>query len=462
MDTAPYTDGYFHNMEVNMTIDEWKKKSSGIKKYAHFDPRVSVEQVWDKISSPDWVEKHGFYPFISYEQVYYRYSKEKGRYKKIRPICYSAHIDRCIYQYYGYLINEKYNSRVEKEGIGSVAIAYRNNLNKNNIDFSKQAFDFIRSYPEAYIIVGDFTDFFNNLDHAYLKDRLCDLMECSKLPGDYYAVLKNITKYSYWELKDILELNGLPDTIEGRTQLNNNDTALTMECFRQNKKKHLKRNTDLGIPQGSAISAVLSNVYMLQADILMNQMVKSIGGLYMRYSDDFIVIIPSGDAAFFLDMYNKIMHIINEIPKLELKQEKTQVYLYAENNVTNCNKLINPELEQGKNILNYLGFSFDGKRVFIRDKTISKYYYRMYRKARSIRKANGVTKYGNIISNKKIYEKYSIKGSKQDDRNRHQKGNFITYVIRASSVYMDDDAVGKVMSNHMVKIKRATRRNSLK
>lgn len=86
------------------------------------------------------------------------------------------------------------------------------------------------------------------------------------------------------------------------------------------------------------------------------------------------MIIPSGDAAFFLDMYNKIMHIINEIPKLELKQEKTQVYLYAENNVTNCNKLINPELEQGKNILNYLGFSFDGKRVFIRDKTISKYY----------------------------------------------------------------------------------------
>ena len=36
--------------------------------------------------------------------------------------------------------------------------------------------------------------------------------------------------------------------------------------------------------------------------------------------------------------------------------------------------------EELNKTLDYLGFSFDGRKVRIRDKTITKYYYRMYRK----------------------------------------------------------------------------------
>lgn len=34
-------------------------------------------------------------------------------------------------------------------------------------------------------------------------------MEVEKLPADHYAVFKNVTKYSIWELEDLLSITGL-------------------------------------------------------------------------------------------------------------------------------------------------------------------------------------------------------------------------------------------------------------
>jgi len=45
--------------------------------------------------------------------------------------------------------------------------------------------------------------------------------QISTLPKDHYAVFKNITRYSKWELVNLLELNRLPDTAAGRRELNN-------------------------------------------------------------------------------------------------------------------------------------------------------------------------------------------------------------------------------------------------
>jgi len=58
--------------------------------------------------------------------------------------------------------------------------------------------------------------------------------------------------------------------------------------------------------------------------------------------------------------------------------------------------------------MDYLGFPFDGRVVTLRDKTVSKYYYKLYRKLKSC---------------ENVYIKYSIKGSHVGD------GNFI-YVKR--------------------------------
>ncbi len=93
------------------------------------------------ISDPTNIVKHGFYPFIHYEKKFNKFTRKDGRgyiKEKSRHLCYSAHIDRYIYSYYGYLLNQKYNKYLEERNMNLVAVAYRDNLHKNNIHFAKE------------------------------------------------------------------------------------------------------------------------------------------------------------------------------------------------------------------------------------------------------------------------------------------------------------------------------------
>lgn len=431
-----------------MEIQDWKAKNKCRRNYAHFDNRVSLDDVWGYINNPKNIETHSFYPFIHYIQRFKKYNKNKGITIKERELCYSAHIDRCIFQYYGYKLNQLYNLRAEIDRIDKSAIAYRDNLKRNNIHFAKQAIDFIREKENCYIIIGDFTKFFDSLDHKYLKLMLKNLIGTNELPADYYAVYKNITKFSIWEMESILELNKLPNSSKGIEMLNKLGRALPFEQFKEHKKDYVKKHDkDFGIPQGSAISAVLSNIYMLEFDKQLNDYISHVNGLYMRYSDDFIIVLPKENEEVFKQQFNYINSIIRSIPKLDLQPDKTQVFEFKDSSVTSCNELVLEGVPNGKNLLNYLGFSFNGDVVTIRDKTISKYYYRMYRKLKTIIKNNGITKNGNKISCKEIYKKYSVKGASG-------KGNFISYVKRAEDIFGKREAINRGTKNHMIKIRR--------
>lgn len=440
-----------------MEIQEWKEKNKQARKYAHFDEKVSLEKIWDYISKPNNVSKHGFYPFIHYSKTFNKYKKCQGKgeiKEKTRELCYSAHTDRYIYSYYGYLINQAYNEYMKTHGMDMVAVAYRDNLKKNNIHFAKVAFDYIRKFEECYVIIGDFTHFFDSLQHDYLKKRLCNVLGEEYLPEDYYAVFKNITKYSIWELVDILELNGLNDTEDDIKRLNGKRRALDLIEFKKNKSKFIKpHNEKFGIPQGSAISAALANVYMILADETLNEIAKTNSGLYMRYSDDFIVVLPEIGREDFKRIFNQIISEINAVPKLDLQAEKTQIFQYENMKLTSCNNLFLDNIENGKNVIDYLGFSFDGKEITIRDKTITKYYYRLYRKLNTIVKSGGYTSSGKRISCNNVYEKYSKKGARLKDRDGNIKGNFITYVQRAQKVF-GEESIDKKTKNHMAKIRK--------
>lgn len=442
---------------IMRNIEIWRTSKKTIKKsqryYAHFDYRTDISKSWEYISNPQNICKHGFYPFIHYVKDMSKYSAKKGGIKeKHRDICYAAHIDRCIFQLYNFILNERYNEECARLGIQDVAVAYRTNLNKqNNIDFAKKAFQFIRKNHDCYIIIGDFTKFFDNLNHEYLKKQWCHLLHTDRLPPDHYAVFKNITQYSYFELADLLKIHGLDDTPKGRRELNQKKRVLSPQDLKKNAYR-IQKNKDCGIPQGSPMSGALANLYMLEIDKSIHDFVTAYGGLYMRYSDDFIIVLPHVEEVTAISALIEISDLFNSpnYPGLELQPSKTQYYHFSENKIENCGAIIHEDADCSNRHLNFLGFTFDGQKVSLRAKTVSKHYQRMRKKAKTIAKNGGYTKRGNHISKKNLYMKYSVRGSTR------KPGNFLTYVTSAQAPerFGEDERIGIVSKRNMQKIRK--------
>lgn len=449
-----------------MTNQEWLTSETVIensrRSYAHFDYRTDIAQQRAYISVPQNIERHGFYPFIHYQKQQVKFNKETGSKEKKRDICYASHIDRCIYQYYCFLLGKDYNQRVARDGLSKVAVAYRTDLHENNIHFAKRVIQFIRSNSPCYIMIGDFTGFFDHLDHRYLKKQWCSLIGAFKLPKDHYKVFRSVTRYSTWELSDLLALNGLKENRTGRGTLNSMLRVLTPEEYKANSNRdHIRQNPDaFGIPQGSPISGLLANIYMLEVDKTVNDLVTEQDGLYMRYSDDFIVVLPD-TGSMTLQTLKDISTKFNSIPGLTLEPNKTQYFRYENTQLENCGALFGVPLEGQKRLINFLGFTFDGSTVSIRMKTLGKYYYRMYSKVKTIRKSGKCSPKGKHISNKNLYALYSVKGAKgyritqKNGKIKWSSGNFLSYVRRAEKEFGTYESVARGTKNHMAKIRRA-------
>ena len=351
-----------HNCSSNQICQAWVnfvKHHNDTKPYAHFDLRVSLSMpsIRKYVMDRTKIVTHSFYPFIHFEKKNSRYGK-KGP-KKPRELYYCSHLDRCVYQRYAFLLNYQYNIWACENNIDDVAIAYRDSLGKNNIDFAKDAFDAIRSFPQCFILVGDFTNFFDNLEHQYLKKMMCEVLGVERLPQDYFSVFKNITRFSSWDWKDIVKAAGENIAERGvRKKINSKETVLTKEQFQKNKKDIKKNISGVGVPQGSPISAVLSNIYMIKFDKDIKRYVTSKGGIYMRYSDDFIIVLPYERDAEIADFTSYIFSYVESMKGLiDLQKEKTSCYTYKDEVIY--------EGDQPSSI-NYLGFLFDGKSIRIR------------------------------------------------------------------------------------------------
>lgn len=439
-----------HNCSSNQMCQAWVdfvKHHNDTKPYAHFDLRVSLSMpsIRKYVMDRTKIVTHSFYPFIHFEKKNSRYGK-KGP-KKPRELYYCSHLDRCVYQRYAFLLNCQYNIWACKNNIDDVAIAYRDSLGKNNIDFAKDAFDAIRSFPQCFILVGDFTNFFDNLEHQYLKKMMCEVLGVERLPQDYFSVFKNITRFSSWDWKGIVKAAGENIAERGvRKKINSKETVLTKEQFQKNKKDIKKNISGVGVPQGSPISAVLSNIYMIKFDKDIKRYVTSKGGIYMRYSDDFIIVLPYERDAEIADFTSYIFSYVESMKGLiDLQKEKTSCYTYKDEAIY--------EGDQPSSI-NYLGFLFDGKNIRIRPRAITKYYYRMRRKAHTIGRSNWTSSKGRRISAKELYSIYSRNDEKQ---------TFIDYARKAKGILkLNDQEANALIKHHKRKIAMAIKEGQKK
>ena len=439
-----------HNCSSNQICQAWVdfvKHHNDTKPYAHFDLRVSLSMpsIRKYVMDRSKIVTHSFYPFIHFEKKNSRYGK-KGP-KKPRELYYCSHLDRCVYQRYAFLLNYQYNIWACENNIDDVAIAYRDNLGKNNIDFAKDAFDAIRSFPQCFILVGDFTNFFDNLEHQYLKKMMCEVLGVERLPQDYFFIFKNITRFSSWDWKDIVKAAG--ENIEERgirKKINSKDTVLNKEQFQKSKKDIKKNVSGVGVPQGSPISAVLSNIYMIEFDKDIKRYVASKGGIYMRYSDDFIIVLPYERDTEIADFTSYIFSYVESMKGLvDLQKEKTSCYTYKNEVVYEGDR---------PSSINYLGFLFDGKSIRIRPRAITKYYYRMRRKAHTIGRSNWTSSKGRHISAKELYSIYSRNDEKQ---------TFIDYAKKAKGILkLNDQEADALIKHHKRKIAMAIKEGQKK
>ena len=378
------------------------------------------------------------------------YAKKK---LKERKIYYCAHMDRYIYQHYAHILGLKYNEYMLKNNIDKCSGAYRIERGKCNIDYSYDAFEFIKNKKNATIIIGDFTNFFDNLDHNKLKKRIEIILD-SKIDDNMYKVLKSIMKFKYIKLEDLYDyftqknkkrsekyfirkLERIMDIDEFKEFIKKKNTKNGEPYLRQNKEKY-------GIVQGSPMSGLLANIYMIEFDKKMNNIAKENRGMYLRYSDDFILVLENFEPKKTKTLYNEIQTIVNQAGQITLEPKKTNIYKYNESEVKCVNKII-IDTENVPDIINFLGFSFDGKKITIRSKTVTKYIYKMDRKIKKYIKGD------NKITLKTIYNKFSTQGENIVNK-KGNKGNFITYVKRASNVFKNEEEIQKIRQNSKMKI----------
>lgn len=321
-------------------------------------------------------------------------------------------------------------------------------------------FTFLRENPECYILVGDFKSFFDTLGHQNLKKRLSRILNTNLLDDDVYAVFKSLTKFSYIELEDIEKYYKKEYGFSNRRFRRLN--RYLEDEFNSFKVPHLKKYKengvweDQGIPQGTSLSGVLSNIYMIDFDKEITRFTIKHGGLYRRYSDDFILIIRKDMIKSMKEIHDFVNNVIKDDGYLNVQDEKFGLYDYEnllyEISLKDYSKQNNPTY------LDYLGFSFDGKHAFLRDKTISKFFYKAYDYIDLQLEIETRQKQAGKISRRskrKIYLKYTEDGS--EVVNLKFKGNFITYVKKCKSVMnteidlFDDKSFLKKSRNKIIK-----------
>lgn len=415
------------------------------KNYQHVDTPINIIKVENYVTDRQKISRHSFLPFIKNDHIGKKWTQKESHDEKHfkikeRKIMYAGHLDNYIYRYYTDCLNETYNNYLKDEGLDQLVIAYRTNKpGQSNINFAAEVINSIVESQESYILLGDFSDFFDNINHSLLKENLKIVLKTDRLCKDWFNVYRSATKYGYYNKYYLDEGNAIQKYHDQwpRQFPENQSYFDSIKSFRRFQRKHGPKSNreSYGIPQGLALSGVFSNITCLDFDKKMHELCGRYEGTYRRYSDDFILILPKDkiNQSGVEELRERIINLAQS-NHLTLNKEKTHISEYKDRQIY--------DFVSGKRSrIDYLGFIFDGRKVRMRGKSVYKFYRKAYRlidKAKAVKRRKNLT---TIPYKRKLYRLYTDYGTQGNGY-----GNFISYAKRAQSIF---DKVSPLTENRI-------------
>ncbi|MEP5072739.1 MAG: reverse transcriptase domain-containing protein, partial [Lentilitoribacter sp.] len=310
-------------------LDGWFKPRS----YRHFDFPQSFKSAKKIACNPMLVQKHQFLPLVRFVEKRRRYRTDNTNLSiprskratvvsvKEREIRYASHIDSAIYQRYAYLLKEPYDLFLKSAGIDDAVIGYRSGKG-SNVDMAAAAFAEIAARGDVTAICSDITDFFPSISHKILKEGLQRVLRVSRLPQDWYAVFRSLTKFSSLDLEELAKVESFNPKKPPFPLVQNINQALK-RCRRANVI--ISNSKKCEIPQGTPLSAVAANISMHRFDEALQAFVVSCGGLYLRYSDDVLLLVPPAMEKKAIVQLERVS-LANE---LSISKEKTEIARFS-------------------------------------------------------------------------------------------------------------------------------------
>lgn len=253
---------------------------------------------------------------------------------------------------------------------------------KSNIDFALAAVNSIRNLSDCCAVALDISSFFETLNHDRVKQVWAELIGQAKLPADHFKVYEAITRYAFVDvIKAYERLGYYGDKTDKhgnirkgylRARKNIPIQLCDGKTFRQKiadpKPRIIELNsTGRGVPQGAPLSDLLANAYLLEFDKYVRDLCGKIGGTYLRYSDDILIIAPISEKDT-IQLEKKIRDAITTYGKgLLIREEKSAIHKFVQTTHRQTVKVIKATDKNGKFALNrpfeYLGFRYDGGHV---------------------------------------------------------------------------------------------------
>jgi hypothetical protein len=377
------------------------------RKYRHFD--VPICSDWATALTPDQVVAHSWSPLLHWIKETPRYRPLDGKtVVKARDIMHASHRDACVLSKYSHELTGRLDAWYAANGLHEAVIAYRS-LSMSNYHFAATAQAYVRDHDSVEAMCFDVTGFFDNIDHKRLKRRLKWLLEVDELPDDWHRVLRSVTRYSHVRKAD---LKAHPVFGQRLKQRGADRPLATVKELKAAGILIHSNTTGIGVPQGTPISASLSNLYMVDFDLAMKALADQHGALYLRYSDDILIIC---DPAYADQLAAGVADALTN-EALQLQNDKTIRQRFTGNQRDN---------------FQYLGFQLGLGPALIRPGSLSR-QWRSAKRAirRSERKAERLAK---------ASQKDKIYTSKIRGRLTHVGvRNFLAYADRSSDELQSD------------------------